>query len=201
MTLKMVIPASAQRCATRFLGRMRTYSATPTCTLDCITVLGACSHTLELNILIRFVGWITKRDIVTKVLKILINASWRENFVEHIVCPTQDLQKIVDYRSDSTYNFCLLSIECLFVSIYCKIKLHSIFISEYICVQIEPTKSDGMKADDVEGALKKVLSPGYITNLDTFVSKLEKDVLFKPHGELVHAFTVKSCKYLLYSQI
>lgn len=51
-----------------------------------------------------------------------------------------------------------------------------------------------MKADDVEGALKKVLSPGYTTNLDTFVSKLEKDALFKPYGELVHAFTVKSCK-------
>lgn len=47
-----------------------------------------------------------------------------------------------------------------------------------------------MKADDVEGALKKVLAPGYVTNLDRFVSLLEKDKSFTPHGRLLHAFTV-----------
>lgn len=51
-----------------------------------------------------------------------------------------------------------------------------------------------MKADDVESALKKVLAPGYVTNLDHFVSKLDKDGLFTPHGTLLHAFTVKPCK-------
>lgn len=57
--------------------------------------------------------------------------------------------------------------------------------------KIEPNKSEGMKPDDVEGALKKVLAPGYITNLDNFVSTLKKDDSFTPHGKLIHAFTVK----------
>ncbi|CAB3233508.1 unnamed protein product [Arctia plantaginis] len=58
--------------------------------------------------------------------------------------------------------------------------------------KIEPNKSEGMKADDVEGALKKVLAPGYLTNLDRFVSLLKKEEKFVPHGKLVHAFTVTS---------
>ncbi|XP_059051730.1 histone acetyltransferase type B catalytic subunit [Achroia grisella] len=56
--------------------------------------------------------------------------------------------------------------------------------------KIEPSKSDGMKADDVEGALKKILAPGYVTNLDRFISLLAKDESFVPHGHLLHAFTV-----------
>ncbi|KAJ2954806.1 hypothetical protein O0L34_g3114 [Tuta absoluta] len=56
--------------------------------------------------------------------------------------------------------------------------------------KIEPSKSDGMKADDVESALKKVLAPGYTTNLDNFVSLLKKDESFTPHGRMIHAFTV-----------
>ncbi|XP_047034678.1 histone acetyltransferase type B catalytic subunit [Helicoverpa zea] len=56
--------------------------------------------------------------------------------------------------------------------------------------KIEPNKSEGMKADDVEGALTKVLAPGYVTNLDHFVSILKKDESFTPHGQLLHAFSV-----------
>ncbi|CAD0204803.1 unnamed protein product [Chrysodeixis includens] len=56
--------------------------------------------------------------------------------------------------------------------------------------KIEPNKSEGMKADDVEGALTKVLAPGYVTNLDHFVSILKKDESFVPHGQMLHAFTV-----------
>ncbi|CAG9793426.1 unnamed protein product [Diatraea saccharalis] len=57
---------------------------------------------------------------------------------------------------------------------------------------VEPSNSDGMKADDVEGALKKVLAPGYVTNLDQFVSMVEKDKTFTPNGRLLHAFTTTS---------
>ncbi|XP_048478077.1 histone acetyltransferase type B catalytic subunit [Plutella xylostella] len=56
--------------------------------------------------------------------------------------------------------------------------------------KIEPSKSEGLTADDVEGALQKVLAPGYITNLDRFISMLDKDAHFTPHGRLVHSFTV-----------
>ncbi|CAH2095312.1 unnamed protein product [Euphydryas editha] len=55
--------------------------------------------------------------------------------------------------------------------------------------KIEPNKSEGLKADDIEGAIKKVLAPGYITNLDVFVSKLHKEKSFTPHGELIYSFT------------
>ncbi|XP_013139700.1 PREDICTED: histone acetyltransferase type B catalytic subunit [Papilio polytes] len=58
--------------------------------------------------------------------------------------------------------------------------------------KIEPSKSDGMKADDVEGTLRKVLAPGYVTNLDRFISLLGKDRNFVPHGQLEHAFTLES---------
>lgn len=56
-----------------------------------------------------------------------------------------------------------------------------------------------MKADDIEGALKKVLAPGYVTNLDHFVSLLAKDESFVPYGQLIHAFTVPSRKFLYIS--
>lgn len=56
--------------------------------------------------------------------------------------------------------------------------------------QIEPSTYEGMKADDVEGALKKVLAPGYVTNLDNFVSLLAKDESFLPYGQLIHKFSL-----------
>ncbi|CAG4965874.1 unnamed protein product [Parnassius apollo] len=56
--------------------------------------------------------------------------------------------------------------------------------------KIEPSKSGGLKPDDVEGALRKVLAPGYVSNLDHFISMLEKDKYFTPHGHLLHSFTV-----------
>lgn len=64
--------------------------------------------------------------------------------------------------------------------------------------QIEPSRFEGMKADDVEGALQKVLAPGYVTNLDNFVSLLIKDESFKPYGELIHEFSVLPRKVFLY---
>lgn len=56
-----------------------------------------------------------------------------------------------------------------------------------------------MKADDVEGALTKVLAPGYVTNLDNFVALLAKDESFVPYGQLIHAFSVLPRKLFIYS--
>ncbi|KAH9632022.1 hypothetical protein HF086_016582 [Spodoptera exigua] len=61
--------------------------------------------------------------------------------------------------------------------------------------KIEPNKSEGMKADDVEGALTKVIAPGFTTNLDHFVSKLKKDETFVPYGKLIHAFQATPCNH------
>ncbi|CAK1545703.1 unnamed protein product [Leptosia nina] len=57
--------------------------------------------------------------------------------------------------------------------------------------KIDSQKLEGLKADDIEGELKKVLAPGYYTNLDQFVSALEKDKVFIPHGKLLHSFSVE----------
>ncbi|CAG4959935.1 unnamed protein product [Colias eurytheme] len=57
--------------------------------------------------------------------------------------------------------------------------------------KIDPKKSGGLKADDIEGELKKVLAPGYVTNLDQFISNLERDRTFKPHGKLLHSFNIE----------
>lgn len=46
-----------------------------------------------------------------------------------------------------------------------------------------------MKADDIEGAMNKILAPGYVTNLDQFVSLLEKDNSFRPMGKMIHSYT------------
>ncbi|OWR50736.1 histone acetyltransferase type B catalytic subunit [Danaus plexippus] len=59
--------------------------------------------------------------------------------------------------------------------------------------KIDPKKTGGLKADDIEEALKKVLAPGYVTNLDVFVSMLEKDKNFTPHGKLIHTFSTIPC--------
>ncbi|GBP38890.1 Histone acetyltransferase type B catalytic subunit [Eumeta japonica] len=72
---------------------------------------------------------------------------------------------------------------------YCAGSLQTYLGIEYTD-KIEPNKSEGLKADDVEGALQKVLAPGYVTNLDRFISLLEKDKNFLPHGKLENSFTV-----------
>ncbi|XP_038207490.1 histone acetyltransferase type B catalytic subunit-like [Zerene cesonia] len=58
--------------------------------------------------------------------------------------------------------------------------------------KIDPKKSGGLKADDIEGELKKVLAPGYVTNLDQFISNLERDKTFTPYGKLLHSFNIES---------
>lgn len=64
-------------------------------------------------------------------------------------------------------------------------------------MQIDPNKMGGLKPDDVEGALQKILAPGYVTNIDQFVSMLKKDRKFKPHGILAQTFTTVNRECLL----
>ncbi|XP_041982856.1 histone acetyltransferase type B catalytic subunit [Aricia agestis] len=56
--------------------------------------------------------------------------------------------------------------------------------------KLDPAKTGGLKPDDIEGCMKKVLAPGYLKNIDLFVSSLEKDKNFTPCGTLKHSFTV-----------
>ncbi|XP_032821290.2 histone acetyltransferase type B catalytic subunit isoform X2 [Petromyzon marinus] len=50
----------------------------------------------------------------------------------------------------------------------------------------------GLEADDIDAKLRKYVPPGCCSNVDDFVSLLEKDASFKPFGELLHTYTVPS---------
>ena len=42
------------------------------------------------------------------------------------------------------------------------------------------------------GVLNKIVPPGYITSIDEFVASIAKDAVFKPFGEMIHAYkTIK----------
>ncbi|VVD03728.1 histone acetyltransferase type B catalytic subunit [Leptidea sinapis] len=58
--------------------------------------------------------------------------------------------------------------------------------------KIDSKKFGGLKADDIEGEIKKVLAPGYVTNIDQFVSMLKKDKIFTPYGKLIQSFNIES---------
>lgn len=50
---------------------------------------------------------------------------------------------------------------------------------------------DGLKADDVTGKISQLLTSGcYFTSIDEFCSRLHKDELFHPFGEMVDAMTI-----------
>ncbi|KAH3703489.1 histone acetyltransferase type B catalytic subunit-like [Dreissena polymorpha] len=56
--------------------------------------------------------------------------------------------------------------------------------------KVSPDKNDGLKPDDVIGALSKEIPPGYYTSIDDFSASVAKDATFKPFGELLHTYTV-----------
>lgn len=62
-------------------------------------------------------------------------------------------------------------------------------------MQIEPNRSEGLTADDVQAEMDKILAPGYFTNLDRFVSCLRKDEKFVPYGKMIHSFTIETSKW------
>jgi len=56
--------------------------------------------------------------------------------------------------------------------------------------QVDPKKFDGATADDVLGAIGPKLQPGFMTNLDTFITSINKEQSFKPPGKLLSTYTV-----------
>lgn len=54
--------------------------------------------------------------------------------------------------------------------------------------KVSPQKDDGLKPDDVIGALAKQMPPGYHSNLNDFSAALAKDANFRPFGELLHSY-------------
>ncbi|XP_052822716.1 histone acetyltransferase type B catalytic subunit [Octopus bimaculoides] len=56
--------------------------------------------------------------------------------------------------------------------------------------KVTPEKFDGISADDVEKPIAEMMPPGYLTNIDDFVSSLEKEHLFRPPGEKVNSYQI-----------
>lgn len=58
--------------------------------------------------------------------------------------------------------------------------------------RIEDIQSDGLKSDDVTNEISKLLTTGcYYTNIDEFLSKLDKEESFVPFGEKVFSWDVE----------
>lgn len=53
-------------------------------------------------------------------------------------------------------------------------------------------KFDCVEADDIEGKIREIIPPGFCTNIDNFISSLEKEANFKPFGTLLHTYSVHS---------
>ncbi|CAL7949823.1 unnamed protein product [Xylocopa violacea] len=49
---------------------------------------------------------------------------------------------------------------------------------------------EGVEADEVLPKIAEKLAPQVHTNIDTFIESLKKDDTFRPHGELLHSFSV-----------
>lgn len=58
--------------------------------------------------------------------------------------------------------------------------------------RIDEIQNDGLKGDDIVGAVSKLLTTGcYYTNIDEFLSKLDKEQSFQPFGEKLFSWDIE----------
>lgn len=88
--------------------------------------------------------------------------------------------------------------ECIFGYKDLKIRLFytagplNIYMGVKYTSRIEDIQSDGLKSDDVTGAITKLLTTGcYYTNIDEFLSKLDKEESFVPFGEKIFSWDIE----------
>lgn len=88
--------------------------------------------------------------------------------------------------------------ECIFGYKDLKIRLFytagplNIYMGLKYTSRIEDIQSEGLKSDEVTGAISKLLTTGcYYTNIDEFLSKLDKEESFVPFGEKVYSWEIE----------
>lgn len=88
--------------------------------------------------------------------------------------------------------------ECIFGYKDLKIRLFytagplNIYMGIKYTSRVEDIQNDGLKSDDVSGAISKLLTTGcYYTNIDEFLSKLDKEESFGPFGEKIFSWDVE----------
>lgn len=69
----------------------------------------------------------------------------------------------------------------------------NIYMGLKYAVKVDDVNQSGLKADNVLCSVSKLLNIGcYYTNIDEFVSKLEKDESFQPFGTKIHSWSIDS---------
>lgn len=88
--------------------------------------------------------------------------------------------------------------ECIFGYKDLKIRLFytagplNIYMGTKYTSRIDDIQNDGLKGDDIVVAVSKLLTTGcYYTNIDEFLTKLEKEESFKPFGEKLFSWDVE----------
>ena len=89
--------------------------------------------------------------------------------------------------------------ECIFGYKDLKIRLFytagplNIYMGIKYTSRIEDIQNDGLKSDAVDGAISKLLTTGcYYTNIDEFLSKLDKEESFVPFGEKLYSWDIEN---------
>lgn len=88
--------------------------------------------------------------------------------------------------------------ECIFGYKDLKIRLYytagplNIYMGIKYTSRIDDIQSDGLKGDDISGSVTKLLTTGcYYTNIDEFLTKLDKEGSFQPFGEKVCSWNIE----------
>lgn len=69
----------------------------------------------------------------------------------------------------------------------------NIYLGQKYSSKIDDINKDGQKADDIVSNITKLLTTGcFYTNIDEFLSKLDKEESFQPYGKKIHSWTVET---------
>lgn len=77
------------------------------------------------------------------------------------------------------------------VSIYFSAAQLNPYLNISYSKKIDPKSHDSVEADNIHGILTEKLEIKFTQNLDDFIHSLDKEVKFKPPGELKESFTIE----------
>lgn len=89
-------------------------------------------------------------------------------------------------------NECIFGYKDLRIRLFYTAGPLNIYMGIKYSSRIEDIQNDGLKSDDVSGAISKLLTTGcYYTNIDEFLTKLDKEESFTPFGEKVVSWEIE----------
>lgn len=89
-------------------------------------------------------------------------------------------------------NECIFGYKDLKIRVYYTAGPLNIYLGIKYTSRIDDIQTDGLKGDDIDGSITKLLTAGcYYTNIDEFLTKLDKEESFEPFGEKVYSWDVE----------